>query len=300
MEGIIGETAALAAALCYSLASTTYTLAGRKIGASVSMAVSLIFSLIFLLPIHLVLLGEVFPFSTSPERWLILAASSLAGFVISAIFLLRSFQYIGPRLAMLIGSTSPIFAALMAWILLGQELPAYAVAGIALVIGGVVWVVSQDAAETFKLKSANYSNGLLTALAAAIGMGSSYVLMSAGVSDGFHAMSAAIIRTVVGIVILWLYILLRGGLRDKLRPIITEPRALLFLLLAGLSGPVVGATLILLSLQFTSVGIASTLTSTTPILLIPISFLVFNEKITARAVVGTLVAIAGVAVLFAG
>ena len=124
--------------------------------------------------------------------------------------------------------------------------------------------------------------------------------MSAGVSDGFHAMSAALIRTVVGIVILWLYIALRGGLRHRLRPIITEPRALLFLLLAGLSGPVIGATLVLLSLQFTSVGISSTLTATTPILLIPISFLVFNEKITTRAVIGTLVAIAGVAVLFAG
>ena len=49
----------------------------------------------------------------------------------------------------------------MAWIFLGQGLPAYAVAGIALVTGGVLWVVSQDAAKTFKLKSADYSKRLV-------------------------------------------------------------------------------------------------------------------------------------------
>lgn len=290
---------ALGAALSFSLASTTYTLAGRKFGASVSMALSLVFSLIFLLPLHQALYGELFPMAASGQRWLVLGASSLAGFVMSALFLLRAFQAIGPRLSMLIGATSPIFAAVLAWLLLGQSLPSYAVLGIALVLGGVITVVSSDVRHSIQSRHADYSKGLLMALAAAVLQGTSYVLMSEGVADDFPVMSASIMRTVFALVVLWVLIALRGKLRQNLRLIVDQPRALSLIALAAFTGPVLGATLVLASLQFTSVGISSTLTGTTPILMIPIGFVVFGEQITRRAIGGTCVAVAGVALLFA-
>lgn len=300
MENFIGEISALAAAFCFGIAATAYTLAGRKIGVSVSMALSLVISLAFLLPIHFALLGEVFPFSAAPQRWLVLGLSSLAGFVVSALLLLRSFQYIGPRLTMLIGGASPIFAALMSWIFLGQALPAYVAAGIALVLAGVIGVVSESTSAPRNPAHQHYRIGMFTAIAAAATQGASFTLMSAGVVDGYHAMSASLIRTVAGIVMLWLFICARGGLGHRLKPLIAETRALNYLLLASVTGPVAGSTLVLLSLQYTSVGVSSTLTGTTPILMIPIAYNVFGERITARAALGTCVAVAGVALLFAG
>jgi len=299
LENVIGEILALGAAMTFGVASASYTLAGRKFGASFSMALSLLISLAFYAPIHQLLHGEPVPLSAEAGRWLILGLSSLAGFVISALFLLRAFQYIGPRLTMLIGSTSPIFAALMAWVFLGQHLPTYAIIGISFVVGGVVWVVSERGAQQFDRQNADYGKGLSMALASAVGQGAAFVLMSEGVAGGFSAMSAGLIRTIVAIVLLWAYIALRGELRQNLRLISTSPRALAWLVLASVSGPVAGTTLILVSLQFTSVGISSTLTNTTPIFLIPIACLAFGERITARAVAGTFVAIAGVALLFA-
>lgn len=299
MDHIIGELAALAAALCSSVASTTYTLAGRSFGASASMALSLVVSLVFLLPMHLVAAGEIFPFTTSVSRWLLLGVSSLAGFVVSALFLLRAFQYLGPRLTVLIGSASPIVAALLAWLFLGQSLPAHALIGIALVLGGVFAVVSESTAEAVQRENAVYGKGLLMAAAAAIAQGASFVLMSEGVADGYPAISASLIRTVVGLIALLIIIGLRRELRDNLMLLRAERRALGMLVLAALSGPVVGTTLVLISLQYTSVGISSTLTGTTPILLIPIGVLVFGERVSMRGVIGTMVAIAGVALLFA-
>ena len=290
---------ALGAALMFGVASASYTLAGRKIGASFSMALSLLISLAFYAPIHQLLHGEPVPLNAEPDRWLILGLSSLAGFVISALFLLRSFQYIGPRLTMLIGSTSPIFAALMARVFLGQQLPAFASLGIALVVSGVVWVVSERGAQPVERRNPNYVKGLSMAVASAVGQGVAFVLMSEGVAGGFSPMSAGLIRTMVAIVLLWAYIALRGNLRQNLRLISSTPRAFAWLILASVSGPVVGTTLILISLQFTSVGISSTLTNTTPIFLLPIAYLAFGERITWRAVAGTFVAIAGVALLFA-
>ncbi len=299
MENFIGELMALGAAFSFCLASTTYTLAGRKFGASVSMALSLVITLLFLLPLHQALYGELFPLAASGQRWLLLGASSLAGFVLSALCLLRAFQLLGPRLTMLIGATSPIFAAILAWLLLGQRLLPYAVLGIALVLGGVLTVVSGDARNSKQGRGVEYRRGLLIALVAAVLQGVSYVLMSAGVADDFPVISASIMRTVFALAVLWLFIALRGKLQENLRLVVEQPRAMLHIALAAFTGPVLGATLVLASLQFTSVGISSTLTGTTPILMIPIGFVIFGDDITWRAIGGTCVAVAGVALLFA-
>ncbi len=297
MEHIIGEITALAAALSFSLASVSYTLAGRKFGASASMALSLVVTLGFLLPMHTLVVGQVFP-TASAQRFFVLGASSLMGYVISALYLLRAFQILGPRLTLLITSASPIVAALLAWLVLGQALPAHAVLGIALVLGGVFFVVAEKHAGPVARKHAETRQGIAMAIASAIAQGASYVFMAEGVADGYPAMSASIIRAVVGLVALLAIISLRGKLRENARLIHTELRGLGMIALAALGGPVFGATLVLVSLQFTSVGISSTLTGTTPVMMIPISFLVFGERITLRAVVGTLAAVAGVALLF--
>jgi drug/metabolite transporter (DMT)-like permease len=46
------------------------------------------------------------------------------------------------------------------------------------------------------------------------------------------------------------------------------------------------------------VGVASTLMALTPVIILPISHFVFKEKIGWQAMLGTALAIAGVAVLF--
>ena len=299
MENIIGELTALAAAFAYSLASISYTLAGRKFGASASMALSLVISLAFLLPAHRAVEGGLFPLDTSAERWWWLGLSSLAGFVISALLLLRAFQYIGPRLTMLVGSTSPIYAAILAWLFLGEGLRANALLGIALVIGGVFWVVSDRPAAKAAGAVRDYRRGLASAIGASTAQGASFVLMSLGVAGGYSALSASLIRTLVALLLLLALIGLRGQLRRNLKLIAIERRALALSALAGLGGPVLGTTFVLISLQYTSVGISSTLTGTTPIMLIPLSFLVFGERVSWRAALGTAVAVCGVALLFA-
>ncbi len=66
----------------------------------------------------------------------------------------------------------------------------------------------------------------------------------------------------------------------------------------ALFGPVTGVTLSLVALQLAPVGVASTLMALSPVLLLPLLRLVFKEPIRPRAVAGTLLAMAGVAILF--
>ena len=77
-----------------------------------------------------------------------------------------------------------------------------------------------------------------------------------------------------------------------------KPKVLGWLAMAAFTGPVIGATLSLFALQHTQVGIASTLIACRRSSCCPVSWLVFKEKFDWGAVLGTLVAIGGVALLF--
>ncbi len=301
MENFIGEFAALGAALAFGFTSTSFTLAGRKIGAISSLAFSLPISMVILIGLHIVMVGDIFPFSAGLDRWFYLTVSGVFGFVISSIFILRAFQYIGPRLTLLVASFAPILSAIIAWVFLGQELPNNAIWGIALVLTGIVWVVTEgdnDAKRKVEADNTDYRKGLIFAVGGALGQAIAIVFSSQGVSGDFPAMSASLMRTFVAVVTIWLFIMSQGNVRRNLRLIIAESYSMRFIMIAAVSGPVIGASLVLLSLQFTTVGVSSTLTNTTPIILIPIGYFVFKEKITARAIVGTMIAIAGIAVLF--
>ena len=63
-------------------------------------------------------------------------------------------------------------------------------------------------------------------------------------------------------------------------------------------GPFLGVWLSQVAIKYTATGIASTILSTTPIFLIPVAAVVERERTTPRAVIGAVVAVAGVALLF--
>ncbi|HVN15442.1 MAG TPA: EamA family transporter, partial [Anaerolineales bacterium] len=83
-----------------------------------------------------------------------------------------------------------------------------------------------------------------------------------------------------------------------IRSVRGNPQALRLLALGALVGPVLGVTSSLLAVQYAEVGVASTLMALPPVIILPISYFVYKEKIGWQALVGTILAIAGVAVLF--
>lgn len=298
MDNFIGELAALGAALAFSFTSTFFTLAGRKLGAISSLAWSLPLSCMILMGVHLVTIGEAFPTSATGERWFDLGMSSIIGFVISSLFLLRAFQYIGPRLTLLVTSLSPVLSAILAWIFLDQDLPTNAILGISLVITGIIWVVSEGGKGKVENVNPDYRRGLMFALAGAFGQAFAFIFMSRGVAGDFPAMSASVMRAFVGAITLWILLGVQGNLGHHISLLRTEIPSMKYIVVASIVGPVIGASLVLVSLQFASVGVSSTLVNTSPIMLIPIGYLIFKERITSRAIMGTVVAIVGIAILF--
>jgi drug/metabolite transporter (DMT)-like permease len=63
-------------------------------------------------------------------------------------------------------------------------------------------------------------------------------------------------------------------------------------------GPVLGISFSLIAITYAKIGIATTLMSTMPVIMLPIARYYYKEKLTGRAIIGALIAVIGVAILF--
>jgi drug/metabolite transporter (DMT)-like permease len=98
-------------------------------------------------------------------------------------------------------------------------------------------------------------------------------------------------------VVIWLWALIQGQLRPTIEGLRIR-QARWAILVGTVAGPFIGMTLSLAAVQLAHVGIASTLMALSPVFLLPLAHWIFKDRITQRAIVGTVVAMVGVAVIF--
>lgn len=77
------------------------------------------------------------------------------------------------------------------------------------------------------------------------------------------------------------------------RDLKANPRALGMLMIAAILGPIVGVWFSLVAIQNSPIGIATTLSSLTPIFIIPIAYFIFKDKVSKQSLIGTLIAVGG-------
>ena len=69
-------------------------------------------------------------------------------------------------------------------------------------------------------------------------------------------------------------------------------------IVASVIGPFLGLWLSMVAINYAQVGIASTLMSLTPIMIIPVVYFLYGEKINIRGILGAITAVIGVALIF--
>jgi drug/metabolite transporter (DMT)-like permease len=77
-----------------------------------------------------------------------------------------------------------------------------------------------------------------------------------------------------------------------------DSKAVKHISIGSFFGPFIGVSFSLLAVQHAPTGIVSTITSITPILIIPVAIIVFKEKILPKEILGAFISITGVALLF--
>jgi drug/metabolite transporter (DMT)-like permease len=291
-----GELAALATSFFFALGPMFFTLAGRELGSVIVNRLRLLAATFMLLALHGVMMGTLLPTGASASNWIWLAASGVVGLVIGDSFLFQAFVLIGARLTMLVFGLSPLIASVLAWVFLGEKLGGLQIAGIAVTLAGVSWVISER--QVTNGGGSLHVKGLLFALGGAFGQAAGLFLARKGLDGELPALSGHLIRLGSATVTIWIFALLRGSAFATFRALRHRPRGGVYTMSGAVLGPLFGVWLSLIAIRYTSLGIATTLMALPPLFLLPIDRLVFGHKVRARAIWGTILAMAGVAMLF--
>lgn len=299
----VGEIAALGTALCWSFSSIFFTVAGRRVGSLVVNRGRLVAAVLLVSATHFLLLGQPFPTGAGADRWFWFGLSALVGLAIGDTLLFQAYLFVGTRIGMLLMSLNPIFGALLAWLILGETLQSVEVVAMLLALGGATWVVLERSNGSngnghAPVTSRQYAIGIALALSAGLCQALGLIIAKRGLGDSFSPLSAVVMRMSVAAIIMWSLAVATRQAAPTVRALRHDSRADWAILGGAIAGPFLGVWLSMVAVQNSRVGIASTLMAMTPVLLLPIVHWVYHEHISSRAIAGTILAFAGVALMF--
>ncbi len=313
MTAHIGELAALGTAASWTIAALVMEQAVRRVGVMAVNTLKVTFGSLYLALLAFVLNGQFFPTDLSTTAWVFLGASGFVGFVIGDYFLLHAYALVGSSLAMLLMSLSVPLTALGAFILYSETLGPWSLAGIALCIAGISLTVTSgwkkereasalmsssvtaDGAHAAK-RALHYRKGIMFGILSAVCMAGATLLTKAGAS-GVNAVSATQIRIIsalIGFILFALFTRKTG----EIMAAFSHRSGFPLIALGGLFGPFIGVGLLLFALQNAEAGVVSTLSSLTPVLIIPPSIIFCGRRIRSGEIAGACLAVGGLALLF--
>lgn len=291
----IGEISALLTAVLWSGTSVAFSGAAVRIGSLQLNLNRLVLAAIFLI-LTIIIMGANLTLTATQISYL--AVSGIIGLVIGDSFLFRAYQFIGARLGMLLMSLAPAMTAIMAYFILGEVVSLLGICGMAITIGGIALVVSEKQeipAAKYKIDKMGIFLGLMAAWGQAAGLIFAKFAFNIGEINGFVA---TFYRIFASIIIMVPVAVIARKYKNPVKLFKNDVKALNMTVLGTVLGPYLGITCSLVAVAYTKVGIAATLMSTTPIIMLPIAVYVQKEKLTWRGITGAFLAVAGVAILF--
>lgn len=292
-----GELAALFTSVCWAFAAVGFTFSSARVGSLVTNRVRVLIAFLALMVINALLYGQLLPLDAGPERWFWLTLSGVVGLAVGDACLFQSFQDVGPRIGLLLLSLAPIFGSAMAWVFFGETLTPIQLAGVLVTLAGIGWVVLVRPAEG-EQRPQHHVRGIIFGILGAIGQAGGLILARPGLNDDFPAFSGTLIRMVAALVILWVMALFQRQALQTIDAVRKDRVALGWVTFGAFFAAVIGISASLYAVQHAEIGVASTLMALPPVFMLPLSYFAFKERVDWQAVAGTLVAIAGVALLF--
>ncbi len=290
-----GEIAALVAAVLWAFASVVYGHVGTHIPPLHLNLIKGIIAIVLLL-ITIVATGEL-SLVIAPVPLCLLLLSGVIGIGLGDTAFLAGINSLGARRLLLLETLAPPMTAIFALIFLQERLNASAWCGVLLTILGVAWVISERTEK--EINSSLPLRGVVFGLLAAVANASGAVLSRAAlVNTNINPLWAALIR--LGAATFFLLPLIAWQQDKSKTSILSDSkqwRVVGAICFAAFCGTYLGIWLQQTAIKLAPVGIASTLLQTSPIFILPLA-LWTGEKVSIRAVIGVIIAIAGIALLF--
>lgn len=313
---MIGELAALGASCCWAVGSHMFGRIGRS-GEVPPGAMNLgkCLTAMALFAMTACVLGafggHVVPIVTPRAAgWLL--ASGFVGLALGDGAYFQSIVILGVRRALLLLSTAPVFAAIGGALWLGEQLGMREWAAILAVMVGVGVVVEERDAGSVPPRALAPSRpgepapprlttaGVLFGIAAGLGQAVGSLMSRAAMTEGVTALDAALVRLPGGVMGILIFAALSRRLVGYTRAL-RRPRIMSAIAGSAAVGTYLGIWLSQFAIGHAgSTAIASTLLATSPIFALPLGKWLNADRISPRAMGGTLVACAGLMLLTMG
>ena len=306
----LGEIISLVVAISWTVTALFADKASHRLGSMSANVIRLVLAAFFLAALLWVGVGSPYPVYADGKAWVWLAASAVVGYVFGDWCLFNCYLSIGARFGQLFMTLAPPMAAIAGWAILGETLTwKSALAMVVTLCGIAISILSRG--EKHQVRLTLPLKGVLLGLGAGLGQGVGLVLSKVGMEHyadiipadapgGMETLlpfASTMIRAVVGSAGFLLLMALQKKTAE-LKAASRDRKGLGYALIMTLFGPVLGVSLSLMAVRYTSAGIASTLMALTPVfILIPYAF-IYRQRISAREVLGVLVSMTGVALFF--
>ncbi|WP_394249808.1 DMT family transporter [Vibrio profundi] len=225
--------------------------------------------------------------------------SGLIGIFIGDTALFACLNRMGPRQAGLLFSCHAVFSAILGYFLFSESMTSGELIGSALVFSGVLTAIffgrkGQSKNQLEAIKGTVWI-GVALGITAAICQALGGIIAKPVMQTNIDPVAASAIRMITAFVAHSLFRLTGAKLSRAIKPMNGQMFAITAV--NGFLAMAVGMTLILYALQEGNVGMVALLSSTTPIMLLPILWFYTKQRPNAYAWIGAIVAVIGTGIL---
>ena len=288
---------AISAAFCWAIASLISADVTRKVG-------GLVFNRLRLIFVSLMLIG----YTTFINTWQtinfeylnIILISGIIGIFLGDTLLFTALQKIGPRRNNIIFSLAAPFTVLLNILFLKEQMSLINLWGCFIVFIGVVIAIAYGSSNNNdhrweKIEGSLFIGiifGILAALCQAIGL----IMMKPILDAGADPIASATIRTSISCFLLIFTFFLKS--KNFVSKTSLNISIIIKSIISGFLGMALGMSLLLISLQKADAGIVATLSSTSPIMILFLIWILTKKIPSIGAWLGTIVAIIGTGLIF--
>lgn len=296
---MIGELAALSAAICWTVSAILYRKALFEANPLSANTLRCLGTSLFML-LCLTLTGKFEVLLSLPTNVVFLVcASGLIGLGLGDTLYLFSLKTLGVSRAVPVTCTYPLFNMIWAILLAGENITTTVIfAAVAIVLG--IWLISQENEQAkAKLRRRTLLGGVIIALVTAFVWSISISMINLAMKEvkGLDCAFAVNTLRVTALAVFLLF--LTPAVQKNFNFLKANRKTLTMLWMGGIIAVGLGWYLLTLSFLYIPESQAVPISSTTPLFSTLSGIFLMREKVTARVTVGSIMVVLGVFLIFA-
>ena len=230
----------------------------------------------------------------------VIIVSGVIGIFLGDTLLFMALKRIGPRRNNILFSLAAPFTVILNILALQQKMSLIEITGCILVFIGVVVAISYGNSKNnnhrWELIEGSIKIGILFGILAALCQSIGLIMMKPILDQGADPIASAAIRCTISALLLSLTYISKSNLIGHNINFTTS--TILKTIISGFLGMALGMSLLLIALQKADAGIVATLSSTSPIMILFLLWIITKKIPSVGAWIGTIIAIIGTGLIF--